>query len=125
MTIIPVVEWTPDQADLTTPGSDTVKNVLARSASAYGPMPGLAVYSSALTARCQGACGVTDSAGNGFAFAGDATKLYQASAGSATMADVSKAANYTTGAQERWSPAFFGPNRVLMTNFTDPIQSFL
>lgn len=125
MTIVNVVPWTPDQPELTDPGSSTVSNVLARTALAYGPMSSLEPYTSALVARCQGAVGVTDSAGNATTFAGDATKLYQASAGSPAMADVSKAAGYTTGAQERWSPTFFTPNRVLMTNFADPIQSFV
>jgi hypothetical protein len=125
MTIVPIAEWRPDQPDLVDPGAETVKNVLARSANAYGPMSSLAVYSNALTARCQGAVGVTDSSGNANAFAGDASKLYQAVAGSIAWSDVSKAAGYTTGAQERWAAAFFTPERVLMTNFADPIQSFV
>jgi len=110
---------------LITPGSSSVRNCLLRTANSYGPMSSLEPYTSGLLARCQGAVGLTDSSGNAFTFAGDATKLYQASAGSPAMVDVSKAAGYTTGAQERWSTTFFTPNRVMFTNFTDPIQSFV
>jgi hypothetical protein len=125
MSLVPIARWTPDQPDLVTPGADSVRNCLLRTAASYGPMASLEPYGSALVARAQGAIGVTDSAGNAFTFAGDATKLYKASSGSPTMADVSKAAGYTTGTQERWSTTFFTPNRVIFTNFTDPIQSYV
>jgi hypothetical protein len=124
MSIIPVAEYTPDQPDLTTSGSSTIKNVLPRTAASYGPFPSLTVLSNALTARCQGAYTMQDTAGNGNVFAGDASKLYKLPAGTTTFSNVSKVGGYTTGTTERWSFALFG-QRVIATNFTDPIQSFV
>lgn len=124
MTVIPIASWRPDQPDLVDPGSSTVRNVLRRTQNSYGPMPSMVAYSGALTARCQGAAGMIDSAGNAFAFAGDASKLYEAQSGSTAWTDVSKSGGYSTAADERWSMAFWTPNLVLAANFADPIQSF-
>lgn len=120
---IPVAEYTPDQPDLQNPGSGNVHNCLPRTAQSYGPMPSLAVYSSPLATRCQGAYAFQDSGGNVNGFAGDASHLYRLIAGTTSWTDVSKTGGYTTAADQRWAPALFGA-RVLMTNFNDPIQSF-
>jgi hypothetical protein len=121
---VPVAEYTPDQPDFLNPGSGYVRNCLPRTAQSYGPMPSLAVYSNALAARCQGGTAFQDGAGNVNAFAGDATKLYRLVGGTTSWADVSKAGGYATAADQRWSSILFG-NRVLMTNYADPIQSFV
>jgi hypothetical protein len=122
--LVPVAEYMPDQPDLQNPGSGFVRNCLPRTARSYGPMPSLAAYSNGLTARCQGAFACQDAAGNVNAFAGDAAQLYRLVGGTTSWADVSKAGGYATVNDQRWSPALFGA-RVLMTNFTDPIQSFV
>jgi hypothetical protein len=121
---IPVAEYMPDQPDLQNPGSAYVRNCLPRTAQSYGPMPSLAAYSNGLTARCQGAFACQDTAGNVNAFAGDAGQLYRLVGGTTGWADVSKPGGYATGNDQRWSPSLFGA-RVLMTNFADPIQSFI
>ena len=86
---VPVAEYMPDQPDLQNPGSGYVRNCLPRTAQSYGPMPSLAAYSNALTARCQGAFACQDSAGNVSAFAGDAAQLYRLVGGTTSWADVS------------------------------------
>lgn len=121
---VPVAEYMPDQPDLQNPGSGFVRNCLPRTAQSYGPMPSLAAYSNGLTARCQGAFACQDGAGNVNGFAGDAAQLYRLVGGTTSWADVSKAGGYSTVNDQRWSAAVFGA-RVLMTNFADPIQSFI
>lgn len=117
-------EWAPDTPDFNT--SDNPQVALAQNClgagAAYLPFPSLAVYSSALTARCQGAYGSKDFAGNTTNFAGDASKLYKL-AGS-TYSDVSQLGGYSTGAEERWWFTQMG-NRVMATNYANNIQSWI
>lgn len=120
--IIPISEFAPDQPDGPGNYSDTILNVLPLTQNSYGPLPSLQAYSSALSARCQGALSVQDSSGNVRVFAGDATKLYRLT--SATPADVSKVGNYSTPSTGIWSLALFG-TRVIATNFVDPPQSYV
>jgi hypothetical protein len=91
LTILPVGEWLPDQADFGNKGSTVIQNVVPRTKDSYGPMPTPVVYSGALTARCQGSYSFVDSTEAPHVFAGDATKLYQMTAGSApNFSDVSR-----------------------------------
>lgn len=91
MAIIPVVEWMPDRADFGSEGAKTVQNVYPRTKDSYGPMPTPRVYSGALTARCQGSYAFVDASSAPNIFAGDATKLYRMTAGTApNFADVSR-----------------------------------
>lgn len=114
-------EYLPDLPDFENPGAIVAKNVIPAGAS-YKPFPNLSVYSSnGLTARCQGAVFGKDAAGNTFNFAGDETKLYRLAG--AAWSDISKVGGYTTGADERWFYSTYG-QRLLATNFTDPIQTF-
>jgi hypothetical protein len=87
----------------------------------YKSFPSQTVYSNALTARCQGAFSTKDSDGNTVNFAADATKLYRMT--SASYADVSKVGGYTTGTDEMWQFTRLN-NRLIATNFGDPIQTF-
>ncbi len=123
MVFIPIAEYMPDMPDFNNPGSGLVQNLLPRTEQSYAPFPGLSVAGTALTARCQGAYSMVDNSGNSRMFAGDATKLYRMTAGDAGPVDVS-GATYTTGADERWSMTLFG-TRVIATNYTDPIQSYV
>ena len=118
--MIPIGEWLPDLPEYQNPGATTAKNVLPSGAS-YEQFPGLSVYSSALTARCQGAAFAKDADGNTFNFAGDATKLYRLASG--TWSDVSKVGGYSINAEDRYYFTQFG-NRFIVTNFADPIQSW-
>lgn len=119
---LPVTAFAPD-LPASGGASALVRNCLPRTAASYGPMPSLAAYSAPLQARCQGALAVQDAAGNISVFAGDATRLYRLGAGSTAWADVAKPGGYTTAFEQRWSGLIFG-DRVVMTNFADPLQSF-
>lgn len=119
--IIPFADWTPDKADLG--NSATVAlNCIPKSGGTYGPFADLATYSDAITARCQGAYAGVDKDGGVGIFAGDANKLYKLS--NVTYSDVSRTAGYTTAADEAWRFCQFG-NRVIATNFADPVQSYV
>jgi len=72
-----IQDFAPDQPDYNNDGSAVMLNVIPVTNKSYGPFPSLAVYSGALTARCQGAISELDTSGNVFNFAGDATKLYR------------------------------------------------
>jgi len=99
--VIPFGEYLPDQADLDNPGVVTAKNVLPY-ARGFGPVPALSAYSSALTARCQGAFSCEDKAGTAYNFAGDATKLYSLAL-DGTWSNVTKSgATYSTDIDSHW-----------------------
>lgn len=112
-------EHLPDLPAFENPGATIAKNVIPLGS--YQPFLSQVVYSNALTARCQGAFSTKDSDGNSVNFAGDATKLYRMS--SASYADVSKTGNYTTSQDDMWYFTRYN-NRLLATNFLDPIQNF-
>jgi hypothetical protein len=124
MTVLPFGPWLPDQAQFENPGTSTALNVLPRTPKSYGPAPSLSAVTGALDARCQGAMYVRDNATNVWGFAGNATKLYKVVAGSINWVNIAKGGGYTTNNEERWSFAMFG-ERVIATNFADPIQSYV
>lgn len=121
---IPVGEYLPDQPAYSGAGATRALNVVPRTAQSYGPIPSLATYSGALTARAQGALFVRDTDATSHGFAGDATKLYKLSTGSTSWSDVSKVGGYTTGSDERWAMTFYG-RRLCATNWFDPVQSYV
>lgn len=116
--------WSPDQPAFNNPGSDTMLNVVPRTINSYGPAPQTAAVTGTLDNRCQGAIYVRDAAGNVHGFAGDAHKLYANNPGSLDWVDISKGGGYTTGADESWHFSLFG-ERIIATNFADPIQSYV
>ena len=122
--MIPFAEWLPDQAPRNNPGVTEALNCVPI-ASGYGSIRSLAVYTSALDARCRGAA--SGIAGNlaVSTFAGDAGKLYRQS--NATWSDVSKAGGYNTGTDERWNFVEFGRagRLIIATNFTDAPQKWI
>lgn len=123
---IPIADWAPDQPDYDAPGSSVITNVVPRTSRSYGPFPSLAVYSSALTARCQGMYAALDTSGNVHDFVGDATKLYHLVSGTTTWADVSRLAGgaYTIASDSMWRFTLMN-GRIIATNYTDPPQGFL
>ena len=119
--LIKFAEYLPDLPAFGNAGALQAKNVLPAGDS-YQPWPRLVVYSSALSARCQGAVAARDNDGNTFNFAGDVSKLYKLL--NATYSDVSVGGGYNTAAEECWYFSQFG-NRFLATNFADAIQSWV
>lgn len=120
--IVPFGEWMPDLPAIQNPGALTVTNAYPKQNS-YGPFGTLAPYSSALAARCQGALAGRADDGATSVFAGDATKLYLMDA-TATFNDVSRTVGYTTSAEESWRFCQYA-NRVITTNWTDAIQTWV
>lgn len=120
--IVPIAEFAPDMPDVPASTTDTALNVVPATPASYGPCPSLQAFSSALTARCQGAISMADTSDNVRVFAGDATKLYRSTTG-ATFSDVS-GATYATGADQQWRFTQFG-QRVIGTNYVNPPQSYI
>ena len=123
---LPVAEWAPDMPAFQSPGCGNVRNVVPRTPTSYGPLSGLSVYSNALADRCQGAAAFLDAAGDVNLFAGDAHDLYALTSAGANWSVVSKAAAhpYAAPSESMWNFAVFG-QRVLATDYVDPIQSFV
>lgn len=120
---MPIGEWLPDLPDFKNPGSPNVRNVYARTPISYGPVASPQVYSTALTARCQGAAAFFDNLGNVNLFAGDATKLYRLVAGSVAWTDVSKLGGYSIPDDAQWQFTLMN-GFVIANNYNDPIQYF-
>lgn len=124
MPMIPLGPWLPDAPEFENPGSNTMLNCLPRTAGSYGPAPSTSAVTGVLGARAQGGIYVRDAGGNVHGFAGDATKLYTNVAGSTAWVDISKVGGYATASDESWQFTVFG-ERIIATNYTDPIQSFV
>lgn len=117
---------TPDLPEVDNSGCVTANNVIPRD-NGYGPFPDAEVYSTALTARCQGAFAAKAADGTIANFAGDATKLYKLSAtgGSGIWQDVSSAGGtYATATAAFWEFAQYGSN-VLAVNGADNPQYYI
>jgi hypothetical protein len=112
-------EWLPDLPDLDNPGCTVAQNVIP-AGNSYQPFPTSGVYSNGLDSECKGAVAAKDNDGNTLNFAATKTKLYKLLNG--TFSDVSKPGGYLTAQDERWTFARFD-NRVIASNFADPIQS--
>lgn len=121
-----VKPWTPDMPSFGSGATMTVRNVLPRTPESYGPFPSLSAYGSAtLPLRCQGAISAMDPEGNISVFAGTATDLYEIVVGSTSFTNVSKsAAAYNLAADNYWDFALI-KSRMIATNISDPIQSFV
>jgi hypothetical protein len=99
--------WMPDLPSLGNPGSTDAKNVIPNS-KGYQPFNDLSTYTGALTARCQGAWGITDNSKTVHAYAGDATKLYLLSG--TTWNDATRLAGgaYACPADAQWRFVKYG-----------------
>jgi hypothetical protein len=119
--MIPFGEWTPDQPAFGS-GATVANNVIPKAGGTYGSIAALSVVSDALTARCQGAFAGRDADGNVVNFAGDASKLYRMN--TLTQTDISASAGYSTSNDDAWKFCQYG-NRVIATNFSNNIQSYV
>lgn len=116
---VPFGPFAPDISTYTPGIMIEAKNTLA-GIGGYRPQRQLVQVTSALEGPAQGAIGYNNDEVDS-QFAGTASKLYRI-AGS-TPSDVSLAAGYTT-ATNSWNFAVFG-NRVMATNYTDAVQSYV
>jgi len=113
--IIPYSEWTPDRADLQS-GMVEAKNVIARE-EYYVQVPSFAVYSSSLSAYCQGFASFIDSAGNTRTYLADATHIFR----SVDASLVAAASGLSVAAGDQVEYTKFG-EMVLATHIADPLQ---
>ena len=114
--------YRPDLPHLGNPGMTLLENVVPH-AGGFRPLASLTPYTDALDARCQGGVFVKDKAGNVFAFAGDAAKLYRMSGGSTVWIDESKGGGYTTPSTGHWRFTQYG-EQVIATNLSEAVQEF-
>ncbi len=121
MALVPFGPYLPDQPDFQNPGSNTIYNVIPRTADSYAPAPSLAVITDALDARCQGGIFTRDNESNVFGFAGTADSLYVNTIGT-TWYNVGSIP-YNTLPEENWNFTVYG-ELVIATNYTDPIQAY-
>lgn len=98
------------------------KNLLPKSTGTFGPVPSFSANYTALPARCQGAFYSVDNVGNTALWAGTASALYKLASGVA-FSDVKKVGGYSTATTDVWEFTQFG-QRVIATNFADPIQVY-
>lgn len=124
--VLTVAEYGPDMPDYQASQSNTVLNVVPRTPQSYGPIAAPVVFSGALTTRCQGAYFGLDSSASVNGFAGDSQNLWQLTQATApAWSNVSKSANaYGISADDQWRAALYG-TRIIFTNLTDPVQSFV
>lgn len=100
----------------------TARNVIPRTKS-YGPFRDLATISTnAMTARARGAISVRDEGSTVYIYSGDATTLYELPP-SGAWANVRSSA-YNSVDEDNWEFALWNENnKVIATNFSDPVQS--
>jgi hypothetical protein len=119
---IKLANWQPDLQGLTNQGQQDIKNVYPTGQGGYAPFQDImAISTTGLSAKCQGAYAAQDSTGTTNSFAGDATKLYKLTA--AAYADVSKVGGYSVSSTEGWEFAQFG-QRIIATEISDPVQYY-
>jgi len=107
--IIPFGEWLPDQPDLANPGSLTVDGCIPQ-AQGYGPLNSYVAIAAALDARPKGMGAGRSSDGDTHTYAGDASKIYELSAGAAT--DISKAGGYSVLSDNLWEFETYGDDMM-------------
>ena len=112
----PLGEWLPDIPEHNLNGLTIAKNVIPWDIG-YRSFPSANVVSSALTGQCLGSVSYTDTAGNPYTYAGDATKLYLLASG--IFNDVSKVGGY---AATGWEFSQFGNTVIAVDGVSDPPQ---
>lgn len=122
---LPVAEYTPDMPDFQNPGSGNIRNCVPRTPQSYGPMGDFAPLANAVIARCQGAFSINDAMENAYVFAGDINDLYDYTSASLTPNVLSNGSHpYSCPAEGQWKFDVMG-QRVMATDYFDPIQSYV
>lgn len=111
-------EWLPDLPPTELQGAVTMTNVTP-DAQSYRPFPSLALFSSALGARCQGTIIATDAAGNNYNYAGDNSALYALVAQSYNAATRLAGGAYTTATDDSWEFVNWGNTVIGVNGFVD------
>lgn len=121
---IPIGEWLPDQQALDNTGAFVANNVIPDGED-YKPFPSPAVVTNSLGNLCNGAFSFRDNNTNINHFAGTKEKLFKLDADGDDWDDVTNTNGDYTGQDDIfWKFVNFG-DRVIATNYTDNMQSFL
>ena len=120
--VLPFGQFAPDQPGLGNPGAMVATNFYPGTNS-FRPFRGLTTISSAITERCLGAVSCRDASDDTFVYAGDENRLWEMVNNTFTE-ESSAAAVYNTATDDNWEFAVWNENnRIIATNFTDPVQS--
>lgn len=118
-------DYSPDMPEFNNPGSSNILNCIPRTPTSYGPFAALAAFGSNISKRCQGAYACSDSGGNNYVFCGDASDLYNYTPASLNPNVISKGTHpYSCSNDGFWKFLLFG-QRVIASDFVDPIQSYV
>lgn len=117
---IPFAEWLPDLPTLDNRGATVAENVIPAQQS-YLPFKQPVVFSTSLSARCQGMVIARDLAGDSFNYVGDNNKLYQLTGTSWSNVSRLVGGAYATPAEEFWEFTQWG-NTVIGVNGLDAPQ---
>jgi hypothetical protein len=127
MAIIPFGEYLPDMPTFGSAGTATALNVVPRSQQSYTAMPSPVPSSSPLPARVCGSYGYRDASGHVANFAATQQRIYTQVTGQTDFTDVSGPGapyNTDTPPDGYWQMTSFG-QRIIATNYNDPIQTYL
>jgi hypothetical protein len=127
MPVIPFGEYLPDQGSFGSPGTVLARNVVPRTQGTYGPMPSPVPNSAPLPARVCGSYGYRDALDHVYNFAAMQQRIYLQVTGATSFSDVSgPGAPYNTDTPPNgyWQVTSFG-NRIIATNYNDPVQTYL
>lgn len=112
----------PDSPDYANPGATIARNCLTQT-TYYKPFPSFGELSESLPDTCVGYFSCRDTSDNVHIFAGTREGLYKYSNGAWT--DVTRlSSSYSTANDGWWSFTVYG-NRVIATNLSDDVQSFV
>lgn len=117
---IPFGEWLPDLPEYSNPGALLAKNVIPQLDS-YRGLNSLTSFTNALTGACLGVFWAQDDNNFVYNFAGDATKLYQLTAGD-TWSDISRTVGGAYAATN-WEFTKFG-DRIIAASKADDLQYY-
>lgn len=114
----------PDQPDVRSVGLEVAQNTIPR-ASGYDAMPLLeSTNQGSLNAAARGAMTGRARGGLNFTVGGSSNRLYIGTTGSLANVSNGGGSPYTTGSGDWWDFALFG-NRVIGTNYADPMESYV
>jgi len=116
-------EWLPDQPDHANQGVTVATNVIPASYG-YRPVKSFVTYSNSATGTIRGIFAAKDNSGNVKLFAGDSSKLYNFTASTSNLDDVSKVGGYTLNANAQWRFSQFGNYVIASGSIGTPIQKW-
>jgi hypothetical protein len=118
--LFPFAEWLPDLPPWENPGALTAKNVIP-GPNSYKSFPNQVIFSTSLSARCQGTIIARDLAGNFYNYAGDSSALYQLVGTSWSSTTRLAGGAYATNSEDfwefvQWGETVIGVNGISTAN---------